>query len=265
MPQPLSSFRHRSVVSLICAASIGAMVFQAPHPVSAEPSDLDRLAAIEEHLKVIHDEARTTRMTAGGVTLGIGVLSGAGALYLLSLPTDGSFGEELGRALLLGALGGVAIACTATGLIVMGLRSDAETAPEEFEATVDAGELGAGELVVEGERVLRDLAEDARTTRYLAGGILASMPIVMVASTLTEDEGSPPWEAILPTAALFWGLAGLQFLIETTPEREWEHYQADFGGAGAESEEAASSAGGTWWVAPYGTADGLGLGAGATF
>jgi len=233
----------------------------------AAVSDADKVVLLRQHLDVIHDEARSVRLRTGGVLLGIGILGAAGALYINSLPTGRSFGEDLGHALLVVGLGTVGVAGTVTGGLILLLPSDDETEPEAFEDELERRAGADRFLVDEGERTLRELAESGERWRIISGIIFALLPVPSLLGAVGSDAST--LVAALPSVALFGGLAVYEFVSETTAEEEWDAYQSEAGADGQARRTAAPaslvrSATG-WWVAPSVWGDGVALGAGATF
>lgn len=227
----------------VCALGVaaGEASAQAPRlPARA------RVELLEQHLRVIHDEARRGRLIGGGSMLLLGGGMLGGSLYHRSLPDEDT--TTGGEALAVVGLvtGGVFLG---SGLLILALPGDEETLPRRWWEGVEGG----GDLDIQaqqGEAVLRGLADDGRFARYLSAGVLGLFALGGLGG-LSSGDAAGVSGGLLYTG-LFGGLAAWTLLSPSTAEAELESYQRALGGGGSAAEPPAARLVLAPWLGPGG-------------
>lgn len=146
---------------------------------SAEAVSSQDYAALNErlfsHLELLKNKGETARAWAGGVTIGLGALTGAGGLLVVSSAassSDPQIAQSLGYGIVaLGAL--VAV----IGIPIIAIPSKSEGTFRKYSAYrgVTGDEIKA--KAQKGERDFRDLADVSKRDRILGGGIDTALGI----------------------------------------------------------------------------------------
>ncbi|MEI6386024.1 MAG: hypothetical protein WCQ50_05265 [Spirochaetota bacterium] len=165
---------------------------------------------IFSHLELLKNKGETARAWAGGVTIGLGALTGAGGLLVVSSAASSSDPQmALGLGYGIVALGALV---AVIGIPIIAIPSKSEGTFRKYAAY--PGETGDDIKVKaqKGERNFRDLADESKRDRILGGGIDTAMGIGYILYS-----GSYYGAFLVGT-----GLAYL--LIDSDPEKEWKIY-----------------------------------------
>lgn len=255
--QPGGALRLRA--SIACA--IAAALALAPlYPAQARPTTRERIQLLDQHLQVIHDEARFGRILGGGICFAVGVGFGALALYTNSLPEDNDsfIDDEEVVTVIFGTMG---VIFGLTGLIILAFPGDEETLPIAWWDKLDSGAVADEGLVLAGEAALQELADQGRFARYLGAAVFGLFALGGIGAVTSGDaEGV---SGGVTNIALWGGLAAWQLFWKSTAEEELDKYERAMGGdleEDLEVEEDAEADSWRWALTPFATEGGAGLG-----
>ncbi len=247
------------VLLLAAAAASGCAIIPAPPPRTPAEA-IRRAELLDDHLTQTRDAAIDRRHLTGGATMGVGVATVAGGLYLRTLEdADAPEGEDTlaNSVLLVGALTG------AVGLVVFFFPTEAEVkAGRYLDARQDPTRSPESTLLL-GERALRSVALEDGLDRLEWGLPLLALGLLALGTPLYAPSDTPT--ATLASATSFGALlalgGGFITFTPTTAEARWSDYlrQAE---ALQQGEEAPAL---SWRVAPSITGEGAGIAVGGTW
>lgn len=204
--------------------------------VSALPAldTADQLVRLDTHLEKIRKEYEFNRLLGGSSLTGTGILiGGAGTAAAFYLTNGNSSDTVRVRNAVIGlswVYGGLFIV---PGVLVLALKSDYESMPEQYAKTASATDEEVRLKVVRGEVTLQSLADKARFERLLLAGTIglggaAMMYLSTQASPYYSGTASGSSLTTNPnfvTGVLYLGVGVLRALLESTPENENRAYR----------------------------------------
>jgi hypothetical protein len=191
----------------------------------AAPNNQELKSQLDLSLTSIEDNARTGRYVGGGVFLGLG-----GVLGALSLTVDSPSGtntNSISDAAVFGIVGGL---FAVTGGLILLFPSDFEKVPQKYRLMSDKTAEDLHSKVLFGEASLQNLADDARQSRYLSGGILTAGGVALTAlyaaSNSNYSYNASTDRYFLYEGIIFVGCGILTLLVESKPEQVLKNYKA---------------------------------------
>lgn len=184
---------------------------------AADKGDDESLVRLDTHLDRIRQEYRLGRELGGGTLVGLGVLFGAGGTVLAQTQLTGAANTDA-RNTVTGVSLGVGALYAGLGALVLVLKGDFETLPEKYLGMAGGSDEEKHRKVITGEVSLQSLSDKARFSRLLSAGTLGVFGGALLVSQTSSSSSTQ--SSSLYTGLTYLGLAVLEFVLESSPERE---------------------------------------------
>lgn len=253
--------RRGGAWALLLGAVVASGCAIIPAPPPRTPTEaMQRAALLDGHLTQTRDAAIDRRHITGGATMGVGVATVAGGLYLRTLEdADGAEGEDAlaNGVLLVGALTG------AVGLVVFFFPTEAEVkAARYLDARQDPSRSPKSTLLL-GEQALRSVALEDGLDRLEWGLPLLALGLLALGTPLYAPSDTST--ATLTSTTTFGALlalgGGFITFTPTTAEARWSDYLRQVEGLQRGEDSPVLS----WRITPTITGEGAGIAVGGAW